>query len=129
MEKKRVYTSFDFKHDEMLRNMLISQSKNPDSPFEIISWSMKEPMTEEWKEHVQENIRNSDLVIIICGEHTDIDNEVSAELKIAKEEKKPYFLLSGRTVKLSKKPKSAEDDDKIYRWTWDNLKELVRGVR
>ena len=53
VEKKRVYTSFDFKHDEMLRNMLISQSKNPDSPFEIISWSMKEPMTEEWKEHVQ----------------------------------------------------------------------------
>ena len=43
----------------------------------------------------KENIRNSDLVIIICGEHTDIDNEVSAELKIAKEEKNHIFFFQG----------------------------------
>ena len=45
MAKKRVFTSFDFDHDEDLRNLLVGQSKNADSPFEMADWSVKEPMT------------------------------------------------------------------------------------
>ena len=45
MAKARVFTSFDFDHDENLRNLLVGQAKLPDSPFELADWSVKEPMT------------------------------------------------------------------------------------
>lgn len=129
MAKTRVFTGFDFDHDEDLRNLLVGQSKNDDSPFEIADWSVKEPMTGDWKEKVRKRIKKVEQVIIMCGEHTDTATGVSAELKIAQEEKIPYFLLHGRSKKTCKKPKSAKTSDKIYDWTWPNLKKLIGGAR
>ena len=129
MPKKRVFTSFDFDHDEDLRNLLVGQSKNPDSPFEMADWSVKEPITGDWKEKVRTRIRRCGLVIVICGEHTDTATGVDTELRIAQEEGIPYFLVWGRTGKTCKKPKSAKSGDKVYRWTWDNLKALIGGAR
>lgn len=129
MSKKRVFTSFDFDHDEDLRNLLVGQSKNPDSPFEMADWSVKEPMTGNWKEKVRLRIKQCDIVVILCGEYTDNATGVSFELSIAQDEGIPYFLLWGRSGKTCKKPKSAKDSDKIYKWTWDNLKALIGGAR
>ena len=61
--------------------------------------------------------------------HTDTASGVSAEVTIAREEKKPYFLLAGRASGGNKKPKSALAADNIYKWTWDNLKALIAGRR
>jgi len=129
MAKARVFTSFDFDHDEDLRNLLVGQSKNPDSPFELADWSVKEPMTGDWKAKIRTRIKKVDQIIVICGEHTDKASGVSVELSIAKEESKPYFLLCGRASKTCKKPKSANSTDKMYKWTWDNLKKLIAGQR
>lgn len=128
-KKKRVFTSFDFDHDQDLRNLLVGQSKNPDSPFEMADWSVKELMSGDWKAKARSRIKGCGLVIVICGEHTDTATGVSAELSIAQEEGLPYFLLWGRSGKTCKKPKSANSSDKIYNWTWDNLKALIGGTR
>ncbi len=129
MSKKRVFTSFDFDHDEDLRNLLVGQSKHPDTPFEMTDASVKEPMTGDWKEKVRRRIKNCELMIIVCGEHTDTATGVNAELKIAQDESIPYFLLHGRSDENCRKPTAAKSDDKIYKWTWDNLKALVGGAR
>lgn len=129
MANKRVFTSFDFDHDEDLKNLFVGQSKNHDSPFALSDWSVKEPLSGNWKEKVRTRIRSVDTVAVICGEHTDTATGVSAEVSIAQEEDKPYFLLQGRSNKTCKKPKSARDTDKMYNWTWDNLKALVGGAR
>ena len=129
MAKKRVFTSFDYDHDEDLRVMLVGQSRNEDSPFEMADWSVKELMTEDWKKKVRARIKRCDLVAVICGEHTDTATGVSAELRIAQDEEIPYFLLHGRKDKTCKKPTSAKSTDKIYNWTWDNLKTLIGGGR
>lgn len=129
MMKKRVFTGFDFDHDEDLRNLLVGQSRNPDSPFEMADWSVKEPMTGDWKEQIRKRIKSVDQVIIICGQHTDSATGVSHELSVAKEERKPYFLLYGRAGKTCKKPKSATHYDTIYDWTYENLKKLLGGAR
>ncbi len=129
MAKARVFTSFDFDHDEDLRNLLVGQSKNPDSPFEMADWSIKEPMAGDWKKKVRERIKKTDQMIVICGEHTDTATGVSAELEIAQDEKLPYFLLAGRKDKTNKKPSAAKSSDKMYKWTWDNLKALIGGAR
>jgi hypothetical protein len=129
MAKPRVFTSFDYDHDEDLKILLYGQANNPDSPFEMADWSVKEPMTGDWKAKVRTRIKSVHQVIVICGEHTDTATGVSAELKIAQEEGKPYFLLWGRTTKTCVKPKAALASDKIYNWTWPNLKALIGGSR
>lgn len=129
MAKKRAFISFDFDHDEDLRNLLVGQAKNPDSPFDIADWSVKEPLTGNWREKVRERIRKTDLTIVICGEWTHTATGVAEELRITREEGNPYFLLWGRADKKCTKPKTALPSDKIYKWTWDNLKKLIGGAR
>ncbi len=125
----RVFISFDYDNDEDLRNLLAGQAKHEDSPFEIKDQSLKEPLTGDWKEKVRARFKNVDVVAVICGEKSDKAAGVAAELTIAREEKKSYFLLTGRKDKVCKRPSSALASDKMYDWTWDNLKKLIGGAR
>ena len=125
----RVFTAFDYDHDEFLRTALVGQSKNEDSPFEICDWSVREPFTGDWKRKVRERIRRCGQVIVICGEHTHAATGVATELQIAQEENLPYFLLWGYSGKTCYAPTTAKATDRIYKWTWDNLKKLIKGER
>lgn len=129
MAKKRTFISFDYDHDSDLKTLLVGQAALKDSPFEIADWSVKEHIAGDWKEKVRARIKSVEVVCVLCGEYTDTATGVSAELTIAQEEKKPYFLLKGRANKTCKKPKSALSSDKLYDWTWDNLKALIGGAR
>jgi len=129
MAGKRAFISFDFDHDEDLRNLLVGQAAHPDSPFEIRDRSLKEPLTGDWKEKVRRRMDNVDIVIVVCGEWTHSATGVAAELTIVREAGRPYFLLWGRSGKNCTKPTSAFSSDKIYNWTWDNLKSLIGGAR
>jgi hypothetical protein len=129
MAAKRAFISFDFDHDQDLRTLLVGQAKNPDTPFEIRDASVKEHMTGDWKDKVRSRISNTDLTIVICGQWTHIASGVAAELSITHEQNKPYFLLWGRADKTCTKPTTSQPSDKIYKWTWDNLKALIAGNR
>ena len=123
--KKRVFISFDADHDEGTKTMLAGQAKLPDSPFDFKDASVKEPLTGDWKEKVRRRMDNIDTVIVLCGEHTDKASGVAAELTIAQEKDKKYFLLAAYPDKTCKKPTSAKPSDKINEWTWPNLKRLI----
>ncbi|MFF3787446.1 TIR domain-containing protein [Streptomyces sp. NPDC001933] len=125
---KRVFVSFDYDYDKILKDFLIGQAKNPDSPFEIHDWSIKEA-SPDWKDKARARIRRSDLVIVLCGDHTDKAVGVGIELRIAQDEQVDYFLLNGYKGRTGKKPTTAKSTDKIYKWTWENLKALVGGDR
>jgi hypothetical protein len=129
MAKKRVFVSFDYDHDEILKTFLVGQAKHDDSPFDLFDWSIKEAITDNWKAKARTRIKGVDLVCVICGEHTDTATGVSAELSIAQDEKIPYFLLKGYSEKTCRKPKAGKLDDKVYNWTWPNLKILIGGGR
>lgn len=70
MAETRVFISFDYDLDLDLKNLLVGQARNEDSPFGIADWSIKDP-SPGWKEEAREKIRASDVVAVICGEHTD----------------------------------------------------------
>ena len=125
----RVFISFDYDNDRELPDTLIGQAKQQNSPFSIADYSLKEPLTEKWRDEVRNRIRRADLTIVICGECTDTAKGVAAELAITREEQKPYFLLRGHPHRDCKKPATALRTDKIYKWTWDNLKVLIEGGR
>ncbi|AKU12010.1 hypothetical protein AzCIB_2115 [Azoarcus sp. CIB] len=129
MAKIRVFISFDYDYDETLKTFLVGQAKNEGSPFELADWSIKEHIDDNWKAKARTRIKAVDVVCVICGEHTDTATGVSAELKIAQEEGVSYFLLKGYAEKTCKKPRAAKDADKLYKWTWENLKNLVGGGR
>lgn len=127
--KKRVFISFDYDNDEGAKIMLAGQAKHGDSPFDFKDASVKEHLTGDWKEKVKRRMDNVDIVIVLCGTRTHTAAGVSAELDIAKGKGKPYFLLAAYPDKTCTKPNSAAPADKIYKWTWDNLKSLVGGAR
>lgn len=129
MAKKRVFVSFDYDNDARLKDLLVGQAKHEDSPFDLADWSIKEPMTGNWKEKARTRIRAVDVVCVLCGEKTHTAAGVAAELLLAQEEKKEYFLLRGYSDKTCTKPTTAKSSDKMYDWTWDNLKKLIGGGR
>jgi hypothetical protein len=72
---KRAFISFDFDHDEDLRNLLAGQAKHPDTPFDFANWSVKEPMTGDGRgapnfdSFVQEFNRNQQSGIVGARQH------------------------------------------------------------
>ena len=128
MAKVPVFISFDYAHDATLKEFVVGQAKLPDSPFEITDVSITVAST-DWKEKARARIKRANQVVVICGKHTDTATGVNAEIKIALEESTPYFLLAGYSDGGNKKPTAAISSDKMYKWTWDNLKSLIVGQR
>jgi hypothetical protein len=127
VETKRVFISFDYDHDEELKNALVGQSKYHNSPFDFADWSVKEPLSGDWKEKVRSRIRRVDVVAVLCGHRTHTADGVSEEVRIAREEGKPYFLLRGRHSGICTKPRTALESDKVQAWSWENLERLIKG--
>ena len=126
MTKKRTYICFDYDHDIELKALLVGQSRIDSSPFEIVDMSIKEAISSNWKENARRRIKSCDVVVVLCGKHTNTAEGVTAELTIAREENIPYFLLAGCDGAV--RPRKAENDI-MYRCTWDNLKSLIAGNR
>ena len=128
MGKVKVYLSFDVAHDADAKTMLVEQTNQADSPFEIVDASTKDRMTVACKQNIHRRMENVDMVLVLCGVHTRRASGVNAEVAIAQEMGKPYFHLAAYP-KACKRPKAAKASDKIYLWTWNNIKNLICGGR
>ena len=129
MAKKRVFISFDYDHDEGQKHLLVGQSKHTDSPFELADWSSKEHLTGDWKAKIKAKLAYVDIVCILCGRNMASATGAAHELAMAKEIGKAYFLLAAYSDGNMTKPSTAAFTDKIYTWTWPNLKTLIGGGR
>lgn len=129
MAKKRVFISFDVDHDENIKILLAGQAKLADSPFDFIDASVKQHLMGDWKAKVKGRMANIDVVVVLCGQHMTSATGVSAEIEIARQTGTSYFLLSAYSDKTCNKPTSALPADKLYNWTWPNLKTLLGGGR
>jgi hypothetical protein len=129
MVKKRVFISFDFDNDLNAKVMLAGQAKHSDSPFDFTDASVKDHLTGDWKLKGARRLDSVDLVIVLCGQQTHAAEGVAQEVEIARQRGKPYFLLAAYSDVTCTKPRTAYATDKVYKWTWDNLKALVGGAR
>jgi hypothetical protein len=123
----RVFLSFDLEHDRDLCDLLLEQARRGAS-FAVANRSEGGAIDAPWTLRVRNRITASDEVVVICGEHTDAATRVSAELRIAQEEKKPYVLLWGRRDLMCKKPRTARIDDGMYHWTAEILDQQILSV-
>jgi hypothetical protein len=125
MGNVRIFISFDLDHDQDLHDQLQEQSLRQASGFEISARSEAQTMTGLWDDKVRRRMCDADEVIVICGEHTAASIPMSAELRIAQEKQKPYFLLWGRRESMCTKPVGAKRDEGMYSWTWDILQNQI----
>ena len=125
MSKVHVFVSFDVEHDRELYKLLLAQSRSPGFDFAVLGGSERGTATDVCSESVRRRIREADQVIVICGEHTDASLRMSAELRIAQEERTPYFLLWGRREIMCTKPVGAKPGEGMYSWTQQFLQEQI----
>lgn len=125
----RLFISYDYDNDSFLKEALVEQSKNEDSPFEFSDASVRAHLTGDWQEKVRGRISRADQVAVMCGKNTDKATGVAAEVTIAQSLNKPYFLLAGYSDGGNKKPATALAADMMYTWNWPNLKSLIAGNR
>ena len=126
-QKPRVFVSFDFDNDKIVKDFIVGQSKLSDSPFEISDWSMKEAAPQaNWEAEARARISRSDMVIVMVGLKTYRAPGVLKEVKIARVLKKPIYQIIGyRNGNYTPVP----DAGRLYSWNWDNLKKLFQGIK
>jgi len=124
MAKKRVFVSFDFDNDKTLKDFIIGQARNADSPFEVSDHSLKEAAPErDWLVKARQAIARSDVFIVMLGSKTKSAPGVLKEVKIANELGKPKFQIIG--YKDGSEDWRVPDAGRVYSWSWDNLKRLL----
>jgi hypothetical protein len=124
MAKKKVFVSFDYDNDKTLKDFIIGQAKNSDSPFEVSDHSLKEAKPEkDWLEHAKRAIGRADVFIIMLGPKTKNASGVLKELNAAIEKNKPKFQIIGYRDGTS--DWAVPGGGRTYSWNWENLKKLL----
>ncbi len=123
MAKKRVFVSFDFDNDKILKDFIIGQSRLDDSPFEIVDCSLKEAAPEkDWEEKAKRAIARAEVVMIMVGPKTYKATGVLKEVKFARDLNIDIFQVIGyKDGNYTAVP----DGGRLYSWNWDNLKKLL----
>lgn len=121
---KRLFISFDYDNDRILKDFMIQQSRRSDSPFNIVDLSLKEAAPEPtWEDKARVAISRSDVVMVILGSKTASAQGVIKEIAMARELEKPVFQMIG--YKDGSRSWAVPDGGRVYEWNWDNLKNLL----
>lgn len=121
--KKRVFVSFDFDNDRALKDFIIGQAKNGDSPFEIVDYSIREAAPEkDWQLKAAAAISRSELVLVMVGPSTHKAHGVLKEVQMAREAKVKIVQIIGyKDGNYTPVPGAG----RLYAWNWENLKKLL----
>lgn len=133
MSDVHVFVSFDREHDRELYKLIVAQSQTQSSGFLIVGSSDHKTAHSLCSEKTLHSIRKASQLIVICGEHAESSASMTAELRFAQEEGKPYFLLWGRREIMCTKPAGAKSSEGMYSWTLpilqDQLEMMTRSAK
>jgi hypothetical protein len=121
-DKKTVFVAFA-KEDEGTRNLFTGQRVHPDTPFEFVDMSVKEPYSSEWKEKVRTRIRRSDGVIALISSSTPKATGELWEISCAVSEKKPLLGIWIEDGYRTKPSEMGSAPCKV--WTWANVANFI----
>lgn len=124
MAKTRLFVSFDFDNDRTLRDFIIGQARNADSPFEVTDVSLKEGAPErDWEAKARGAISGADKFVIMLGPQTARASGVLKELKMATELGKPRYQIIG--YKDGSSGWAVTGGGQVYQWNWENLRSIL----
>ena len=124
MAKKRVFVSFDFDNDKVLKDFIIGQARLADSPFEVADHSLKESQPErDWERKARQAISRAEVFIVMLGPKTRRASGVLKEVKMANDLEKKRFQIIGYSTGTS--VWAVAGAGRTYSWNWKNLKKLL----
>lgn len=125
MNRTRVFVSFDFDNDKILRDFIIGQARLPGSPFEVVDHSLKEAAPQrDWQVKARSAIARSDKFIVMLGPRTKAAAGVRKEIAMAKSLAVPRFQIIG--YRDGSRTWAVPGGGVVYRWNWATLKRLLR---
>ncbi|WP_417507721.1 TIR domain-containing protein [Marinomonas gallaica] len=127
MSKKRIFISFAME-DKGLRDLLVGQAKNANSPFEFVDMSVKKPWESAWKTNCRTKIKGCHGVIVIVTKNTKNADGQLWEVKCAGEEGIPRRGVHGSTTNRPTSLPSELEGTRVVNWTWDNLKNWIETL-
>lgn len=120
----KVFVSYDFDNDKVLKDFIIGQAKLPDSPFEVSDHSLKEAAPElTWEVKARAAISRADKFVVMLGSRTRWAPGVKKEVAMAKSLGKPMFQIIG--YRDGSRDWALPDAGLTYSWNWENLKKLL----
>lgn len=123
-DRTRVFVSFDFDNDRVLRDFIIGQSKLRDSPFEVSDHSLKEAAREsQWEAKARRAIGRADVFIVMLGPRTRLASGVRKEVAMATVLRKQRFQIIG--YRYGSSAWTVSGGGRVYRWNWENLNWLL----
>ncbi|OUS06319.1 hypothetical protein A9Q96_10120 [Rhodobacterales bacterium 52_120_T64] len=121
--KTPIFVSFDFDNDRKLKDFIIQQARRPDSPFEVIDYSLKEAAPEHnWEAKAYRAIARSRIVLVMVGPQTYRAPGVLKEIRMARDQDKKVVQIIGYREGNYTPVKGA---GQLYRWNWENLRNIL----
>ncbi len=123
MPKRRIFVSYDTKHDTGLKDFFLRQSQRQDAPFDAVGHSMEvtEPMR-NWEFKTTRGIQKCEIMVIMVGPYTHVAAGVRKEAEMARDEEIPIVQVIGyKNGKYKPVPMSG----KLHAWNWETMKQLL----
>lgn len=124
--KERIFISFAVE-DKTLRDFMVGQARNDNSPFEFVDMSVKAPWDSMWKTNCRRKIKGCDGVIAIITKNTKNADGQIWEIKCAYEEGIPVLGIWGHSDEHCAIP-SAISPIVVKNWTWGNIKSWLENL-
>lgn len=123
MAKTRVFVSFDFDNDRVLKDFILGQAKLADSPFDVIDHSLKEAAPErDWEKKARAAIGRAEIVLVMVGAQTHKAHGVLKEVAMARDAGVKIVQIIGyKDGDYTPVPNAG----RLYAWNWDNFKNLL----
>jgi hypothetical protein len=121
---KRIFISFAIE-DSKLRDFIVGQARNENSPFEFVDMSAKQPWDSAWKTNCRTKIKGCNGMMIIVTKNTKNADGQLWEIKCAKEENIPRRGIWGHSDDKPTTLPVELDGVRIMYWTWDNIKSFI----
>ena len=122
MARTKVFVSFEYETGYELKETLIGQAKQQDSPFSVTDSSLKEREPESvWRDKARQAIEGCDVFVTLLSENTHNAPGVLEEIKIARKLGKPRFQLRARGHRW----RAMRGAGELVVWTWPNLQRAL----
>ena len=124
---KRVFISFA-KEDSNLRDLLVGQARNNNSPFEFVDMSVKQAWDSAWKTNCRRKIKGCDGVIALITKNTKIADGELWEITCAKEEGIPCLGIWGNDNHYGVSIPNELSSSQMRDWTWSNISSWLNRI-
>jgi hypothetical protein len=124
MARTKIFVSYDFDNDKVLKDFIIGQAKLPDSPFAVADHSLNEAAPEKlWEMKAYTAIKRADVFVVMLGPRTRFAPGVRKEVAMAKSLGKKRFQVIG--YKDGSRTWAVPNAGGTFSWNWPTLKRLL----